>query len=101
MEPAGNLSPTCFHCGRALHYEKITVGRRDTCDGCGSDVHVCKNCRHYDPSCYNECREPQGERVVDKERSNFCDYFSLGAAAAAGGKSTSDVLKELDNLFKK
>ncbi|MCC6952677.1 MAG: hypothetical protein IT290_01025 [Deltaproteobacteria bacterium] len=95
----------CYRCSRELHYDKINVGRRDTCDGCGFDVHVCKNCLHYDASVYNECREPQADRVVDKEKSNFCDYFKLtgGADARSGSASHSkaDALKALDDLFKK
>lgn len=51
------------------------IGRREVCSGCGKDLHVCRNCRFYDPQAYNACREPQAERVIDKDRSNFCDYF--------------------------
>ncbi|MEO5340419.1 MAG: hypothetical protein H7837_07880 [Magnetococcus sp. MYC-9] len=29
----------------------------------------------YDPLCYNACREIQAERVVEKEQSNFCEFF--------------------------
>jgi hypothetical protein len=51
---------------------------------------------------YNECREPQAERVVDKEKSNFCDFFTpRRSGAAAGAPSKDDLLKKLDDLFKK
>lgn len=60
------------------------VGRRDTCPRCGADLHTCRQCRFYDPRVYNECREPQAERVLDKARSNFCDYFAAAEAAPAG-----------------
>lgn len=94
------LEPRCFRCGNPLN--PLETGRRDACDKCTSDIHVCKNCRHYDPSVYNECREIQADRVVDKERSNFCDYFSLGATGGGGGQEAkSDTLKKLDDLFKK
>ncbi len=70
------------------------------------------NCRFYDETAYNECSEPSAERVVDKEKSNFCDYFSppetaagSGTAAATRGGSSStsggdSALSELDRLFK-
>ena len=38
-------------------------------------MHCCRNCRFYDPAYHNQCREPQAERQVDKERGNFCEYF--------------------------
>ena len=92
----------CFSCGKPLILPDGPVSRGATCDSCGSDVRVCLNCIHYDPQSYNECREPMSDRVVDKSRSNYCDYFSLhtGDVSAKGSKK-SDVLKQLDDLFKK
>ena len=31
--------------------------------------------------CCNDCREPQAQRVLDKTRSNFCDFFSCKRGA--------------------
>lgn len=94
----------CFKCNTGLSPEAI--GRRDSCPKCGSDVHVCRNCTFYDLKAYNECRENQAERVVDKEKANFCDYFKprLGSGGSGGGSSGTskeDVFKNLDALFKK
>jgi hypothetical protein len=52
---------------------------------------------------YNQCRESQAERVLDKDRSNFCDYFSFNefrsdAKTKEGGGTTRD---KLEALFKK
>lgn len=92
----------CYHCGKSLNDIIQPVARSETCPDCGNDVRVCRNCLHYDPSSYNECREVQADRVVDKEKGNFCDYFSLAGGTAAGVKQTkADVLKQLDDLFKK
>jgi hypothetical protein len=87
----------CFACGRAVTLAAgERVGFRDTCDGCRTDLHVCRNCRHHDPAAYNECREPNTERVGDRERANRCDWFApgegIGAAASAGGKAALDAL---------
>lgn len=60
------------------------------------------NCRHYDKNSYNECHEPNAERVLEKEKGNFCDYFSPGSAGhdrAASAKA--DTLTKLNELFKK
>ena len=91
----------CFACGKEVVLAAgELVGFRDACDACRADLHVCRNCRHHDPSAYNECREPNAERVGERERANRCDYFSPGQGAAAGsaGKSTKSPL---DALFKK
>ncbi len=98
----GESEPKCFACGKLLGLSRGNVGREETCLNCGADVRVCFNCRHYDASSYNECAEPMAERVVAKDRRNFCDYFSL---AGAGGKGTvdprEDARKKLDALFKR
>jgi hypothetical protein len=93
---------TCHRCGKELSIEK-KVGRREECPFCGRDLHVCCNCRFYDPGSYNDCREPQAERVVDKTRSNFCDYFEFSdSASGEGGKGDKkDPKAKLEDLFKK
>ncbi|MBF0179974.1 MAG: hypothetical protein HQM03_08120 [Magnetococcales bacterium] len=55
-------------------------GRSDTCAACSSDTRVCLNCRFHDPGSYNECRESVAERIVEKERANFCDFFKSKGA---------------------
>ncbi len=92
----------CYKCRKGQNSDG-TVGRRDTCPSCGSDLHVCLNCRFYDPGSYNDCREPQAERVVEKDRSNFCDYFAFGDSVSGGGVKQEDLdpKGKLDDLFKK
>ena len=88
----------CHRCGGGIEAVE-RIGRRDTCPACGSDLHCCRNCRFYAPGLHNDCREPQADRQVDKERGNFCEYFSFvpaGAGAAATGK---DGRAALDALF--
>ena len=100
--PGSDQAAHCFRCGVVLSLPEGTVGRGESCSNCNSDVHVCLNCRHYDQGSYNECREPQAERVVVKDRSNFCDYFAFGSRTAASpGAAKDEVLQKLDSLFKK
>jgi hypothetical protein len=91
----------CHTCCKEIDGD-MTVGRRDTCPFCGSDLHVCFNCRFYDPGSYNDCREPQAERVMEKDRSNFCDYFEFtdSPAAGTGKQSEEDPRQKLEALFK-
>lgn len=89
----------CFSCQKQLQL-LTPIGRREECPQCRSDVHVCKNCQHYDAKAYNECREPQADVTREKDRANFCDYFTPGAASTA--KSSKDaLLAQAEALFKK
>ncbi len=81
------------------------MGFRAECENCGADVHVCKNCRFYDPGAYNECRETSADVVKEKERANYCEYFEPGAQAAGGlseaEKKKQDLKAAAELLFKK
>jgi hypothetical protein len=89
----------CHGCGRS-HEVDGPVARAAQCDGCGADLRCCLNCRFHDSSAYNECSEPAAERVVEKERANFCDYFTASSAPGetAAGRS-GNGLAELEGLF--
>ena len=88
----------CHTCGTAI--EEASVSRRDECPGCGSDIRVCLNCAFYDESRANQCFEPQAERVKEKDRSNYCDYFRF---KDEGQKKSprEDAEKLWTGLFKK
>lgn len=97
MSPA--QSGNCWNCGHSL--TEIDYGRERVCDGCGKNTRACKNCEFYDTASDNECREPQAERVVDKESGNFCDYFHAGTHAPARGAPQKDLKAAAEALFKK
>ncbi len=92
---------TCATCGRAL--PPGPYGRRDACPGCGADLHACVQCVFYAPGHYNDCREPQAERVLDARKANFCDYFrpADGKGAPAREDPKAAAKAKLDALFKK
>ena len=90
----------CSRCKKELTLEN-KVTRREACPFCGWDLHVCLNCRFYDPGAYNQCREPQAERVLDKERSNFCDYFLFRDESTVDPSGGPPIKEILANLFKK
>jgi hypothetical protein len=91
----------CFHCGREIVFED-RVGFREECPQCDRPLHACLNCTFYDPAYNNQCRETQAERVVDKHRANFCEYFRPRAAGAAKPVSPAATGRaKLDALFKK
>ena len=90
---------TCWKCGESIEV-RDRVGFRDPCPKCDRPQHACLNCKFYDKSFNNECREPMADRVVDKERFNFCEYFTPSTrprSAAAASPSRA----QLDALFRK
>lgn len=90
----------CFSCGKETEFTD-RIGRTQECIFCRADLHVCKNCQFYDPKVYNECRESSADVVREKDRSNYCDYFSPRETPAEG-KSKEDQLREAaEALFKK
>lgn len=93
----------CFRCDAAIELASgDRVGFRDDCERCGSDLHVCRNCELFDPGAYNQCREPQAERVGDRERANRCEWFRLGASEGrAGARLEQTARQALDALFRK
>lgn len=90
----------CFNCGTDLNFA-FMPGRRDECSKCGSDVHSCRNCKHYDRAAYNECREPQADVVKEKDRANFCDHYTPGSGGPEAGNREKDLLSAAEALFKK
>jgi hypothetical protein len=77
------------------------VGRSDTCPHCGGDLKCCKQCEFYQPNAYNECKEVIAERIVDKERANFCDYYVAKGPPQGKVNRTKDAKDALEALFKK
>jgi len=79
------------------------IGRRDECPFCHVDLYCCLNCRFYDPAAPKQCREPAAELVKDKNRANYCDYFSFAESGTTGahGGTAENSRKALEDLFKK
>jgi hypothetical protein len=83
----------CHSCQKVIE-SRLPLGRREECVFCGAELHCCLNCKFYSPGSYNDCREPQAERVTDKNRSNFCDLFVFQDSDLPNAK------EKLKSLFK-
>jgi len=90
--------------------EREPFGRSLPCTLCGKDLRSCRNCRFCLPGARGDCSEVNAESVADKERANFCDWFSLDPkyrGETAGQKNemekaktqTSAARTAFDNLF--
>ncbi len=91
----------CQHCGEEIRLE-TGPGRRDVCPRCGADLRSCRHCSFYDPGYADGCREPQADRILDRDRSNFCDFFRATTKPPAKQDQTrrQEAKAKLDALFK-
>jgi len=91
----------CYACNKPTELEsEQKILRHEECPHCQIHLHCCKMCTFYDSTVYNECKEPLAERLVEKEKANFCSYFKLGNGKDLG-PSKEDLLSAADALFKK
>jgi predicted amidophosphoribosyltransferase len=96
----------CWFCGIAIDEEE-PLGRSLRCAKCGKDLRSCRNCRFYLAGSRGDCSESGAEPPPEKERANFCDWFSLNpkyrSATEGQGREQEKALAAkttFDNLFK-
>ena len=87
----------CKKCGKPIN--QISITRSSTCDFCGADLHSCINCKFYSPGSHYDCHENVDELIKDKDRANFCDYYSPAQIAASGEKSINDKAAKAKAAF--
>ncbi len=93
----------CARCGHQVSDWEAGIALEATCAGCGSDLHTCTHCAHFDPSVRFECRQPIPARIPNKARRNDCDLFAPKltqehARQESGG--TKDARSAFEDLFK-
>jgi len=82
--------PSCAYCGTPY---TPPIYRTTLCQKCGKELKTCRNCRHFSPGEANDCHETVSEPVLDKDRANFCDWFTPATDAAVG---TTELNKHSD-----
>ncbi len=90
---------SCFKCHHKWDVLE-PISRKEECPQCGSDARCCRNCLFYDPKVYNECRETQADRILEKERANLCDFFKPGKGEVEVTQQRQSALEAAEALFK-
>jgi hypothetical protein len=91
----------CHACGKEV-VPPDPVGRKAECPHCRAELRCCLNCVHHEPAAYNQCRESQADRVMEKDRANFCEYFRFREGAPrSASKPPAPARDQLDSLFRK
>ena len=92
---------TCFFCGKTIEGLDL-IRREEVCPHCRSDLHCCLNCQFYDEYAQNKCRESSAEWVSDRQKNNFCEYFSFQTVnTASKNRDREEARAKLEALFKK
>ena len=94
----------CARCGHELANPKID--KDTTCTSCGSALHSCTNCSHFNTGARFECQKPIAARVESKTKGNECTFFKPKAVRvlkvqSSPSGSPSDPRAAFDALFKK
>ena len=92
-----------MHCAFCGHEFEIgsKVMRKDECPHCSRDLRCCRQCKFYDHHAYNDCKEVMADRIIDKERSNSCEYFVPRGSSLQMSNRDGDAKEALEALFKK
>ena len=72
----------CWKCKKEINVTE--VHRSSECPLCKADLRCCKACKFYSPGSHYDCKENVDSSVTEKEKANFCDYFSAKMDFAAG-----------------
>ncbi|MFZ4713078.1 MAG: hypothetical protein ACOYL6_05185 [Bacteriovoracaceae bacterium] len=95
------MAVVCYKCSKTLELVAGTnIPKSEECLSCMTDLHCCRMCEFYDPKHYNECREPSAERVVEKEKANYCDFFKI-VDKSASSDPVKSAIDAANALFKK
>jgi hypothetical protein len=79
----------CWYCGSPVTAGD-PIGRSARCPDCGKDLRVCRHCARFLPGSRGDCSESQATPEPDKERANFCDWFSLAPGFRQSGSGAAD-----------
>jgi len=91
----------CWRCGADLKAVPVPFSRFAECPACKVDLHVCRMCRHYNPRYVGHCDHEFADKVLMKEKSNFCSHLKPDPGAFTGAVDTGKARaqEELESLF--
>ena len=65
----------CWNCGEHLADVPLPISRQASCPKCFNELHCCRLCQHYDANASTTCFEDRADTPLQKENSNFCEFF--------------------------
>lgn len=91
----------CWKCGADVESVPRPFSRFAECPGCKTELHVCRMCRHYDLRYVGQCNHDFADKVLIKDKANFCSHFkpSPRAFEGAGDPEKEKAEQALQSLF--
>ena len=95
----------CARCGNELTVAHAWSADA-TCAKCGSALHTCAQCAHFDTGAAYECQKPIPARISPKDALNTCAEFEPRTTveretkSATSPGSSSSARQAFDDLFK-
>jgi hypothetical protein len=90
-------------CARCGHVLSPPIGYETRCERCGTELHSCAQCAHFDTGSRFECTQPILARVSPKDAKNACTLFEARLTVERETKSSGgppSARKAFDDLFK-
>jgi hypothetical protein len=84
----------CYYCRVSISLEVQKKNR--LCPSCGSDMHCCKNCEHFDENSSSKCKEPNSPWVHDRESQNNCPFFEMKDHSKVTSIENQEALSEAE-----
>ncbi|MBO67931.1 MAG: hypothetical protein CL398_06425 [Acidiferrobacteraceae bacterium] len=66
----------CWKCGQDASEHPQPLSTYAECSTCGTYLHCCRTCSHWNPKLRITCEETRAEEVKDREAANFCQWFT-------------------------
>jgi len=90
----------CARCAALVSASDVRLETR--CSKCGTELHSCVQCTHFDSSSRFECRQPIAARIAPKDARNDCPSFEpqRRVERETGSAAPSDARTAFDDLFK-
>ena len=103
--PRGRGSETnraeVFRCKRCGEKADAEVTPNANCKKCGSALHACAQCRHFDGASPYQCRKPIPAAIPSKSARNECALFEAALVADLTGSKVGDTPDTARSAFDK
>jgi hypothetical protein len=86
----------CQYCGVPMERDR-KPGFNEVCAECGRDLHVCLNCRFHRKGARWDCAETVDAAVLEKERRNHCDWYSVNPDLYIAGEGRRTDREKADS----
>lgn len=94
-----------FRCKACGEKNDADVVMNSACRKCGTALHACSQCRHFDGSAPGQCRQPIPAPIAAKSKANDCSFYapvvSMDLTGTKAGDTPDGARSAFDNLFGK